>query len=321
MTKTKTAFSKATPQQQSLLGVAAMKCLDKFDDYLLRVKGVAPSTRKIYCLWVRRFLAGFCGLAATAPDWSALRGSDLAIFVGNEASRLQRNGRRIPGIAMRAFVRYLVFLGLAQEGLCGAIPQRPRWRHVELPRFLPQADVDRVVAAALDDTAAGRRNYAILLLLSRTGLRAHEVAQLSLDDIDWRNGVINVRSNKSRNERRLPLVHDVGAAIVDYLERGRPPCHFRTIFLRVIPPFEPFLGSSGICRLTRRALSRADLHTPAAAHLFRHTAATRMIRGGASFKEIADVLGHAAISTTAIYAKLDTAGLSRVAMPWPGAAP
>jgi integrase/recombinase XerD len=319
VTKT-TTVSRATPKQQPLLGVAAMKCLDKFDDYLFRVKGVAPSTRKTYCFWVRRFLAGFCGLAP--PAWSALRGSDLAVFVGNEASRLKRNGRAVPGIAMRAFVRYLVFLGLAREGLHGAIPQRPRWRHVGLPRFLPQADVDRVVAGALDGTTTGRRNYAILLLLARTGLRAHEVAQLSLDDIDWRESVINVRSKKSRNERRLPLVHDVGAALVDYLKHGRPPCSSRTIFLRVIPPFEPFLGSSGVCRLTRRALTRAGIHnTPAAAHLFRHTAATQMIRGGASFKEIADVLGHAAISTTAIYAKLDTAGLSRVAMPWPGAAP
>ncbi len=320
MTKTKATISRATPKQQPLLGVAAMQCLDKFDDYLLRVKGVAPGTRKTYCFWVRRFLAGFCGLGA--PDWPALRGSHLAVFIENEASRLKRNGRGVPGMAMRGFVRYLVFLGLAQEPLYGAIPQRPRWRHVGLPRFLPQADVDRVVAGAADGTTTGRRNYAILLLLARTGLRVHEVAQLSLDDIDWREGVINVRSKKTRNERRLPLAHDVGAAIVDYLEHGRPPCGSRTIFLRVTPPFVPFLGSAGICRLTRRALTRAGLHnTPAAAHLFRHTAATRMVRGGASFKEIADVLGHAAISTTAIYAKLDTAGLSRVAMPWPGETP
>jgi integrase/recombinase XerD len=315
----KSVFFQATPQQQLVLGVGATKCLNKFDDYLLRVKGVAPSTRKIYRFWVRRFLAGFCGRAA--PDWSALRGADLAVFVSDEASRLKRNGRGVPGIAMRAFVRYLVFLGVAQDSLHGAIPQRPRWRHVGLPRHLPQSDVDRVVAGALDGTTRGRRNYAILLLLARTGLRAHEVAQLSLDDIDWREGIINIRSKKTRNERRLPLVHDVGAALVDYLEHCRPSCSSRTIFLRVIPPFKPFLGSGAICRVVRRALTRVGLlNTPSAAHLFRHTAATRMLRGGASFKEIADVLGHAAISTTAVYAKLDTAGLSRVAMPWPGSA-
>ena len=284
------------------------------------MKGVAPGTRKSYCFWVRRFLAGFCG--SVAPDWSALRGTDLSVFVKNEASRLKRNGRGAPGTAMRAFVRYLIFLGVAQDGLQGAIPQRPRWRHVGLPRHLPPADVDRVVAGALDGTTRGRRNYAILLLLARTGLRAHEVAQLSLDDVDWQEGIINIRSKKSRSERRLPLAHDVGAALVGYLEHCRPPCSSRTIFLRVIPPFDPFLGSAGICRLVRRALTRAGLlNTPSAAHLFRHTAATQMLRGGASFKEIADVLGHTAISTTAIYAKLDIAGLSRVAMPWPGIAP
>lgn len=316
----KTVFFPTTPQQQLVLGVGAKKCLNNFDDYLLRVKGVAPGTRKTYCFWVRRFLSGFCG--PVAPDWSTLRGADLAVFVRDEASRLKRNGRGAPGIAMRAFLRYLIFLGVAHNDLYAAIPQRPRWRHVGLPRHLPQSDVDRVVAGALDETTRGRRNYAILLLLARTGLRAHEVAQLSLDDIDWREGTISIRSKKSRNERRLPLVHDVGAALVDYLKHYRPSCSSRTIFLRVIPPFRPFLGSAGICRLVRRALTRVGLlNTPSAAHLFRHTAATRMLRGGASFKEIADVLGHAAISTTAIYAKLDTAGLSRVAMPWPGSAP
>lgn len=143
----KTAFFQATPQHEFVLGIGATKCLNKFDDYLLRVKGVAPGTRKTYCFWVRRFLAAFCG--PVGPDWSTLRGTDLAMFVRNEASRLKRNGRGVPGIAMRAFVRYLILLGIAQGGLQGAIPQRPRWRHVGMPRYLPPADIDRVVAGAL----------------------------------------------------------------------------------------------------------------------------------------------------------------------------
>jgi site-specific recombinase XerD len=114
------------------------------------------------------------------------------------------------------------------------------------------------------------------------------------------------------------LAHDVGAALSGYLKHGRPACSFRTIFLRVVPPFDPFTGSAAVCRIVRRALTRTGiLNTPAAAHLFRHAAATRMLTGGATFKEIADVLGHASITTTAIYAKLDIAALSRVAMPWP----
>jgi site-specific recombinase XerD len=216
-----------------------------------------------------------------------------------------------------------IFKGVIQDGLQGAIPQRPRWTHVGLPRHLPATDVERVVAGALGGSGKkGLRSYAILLLLARTGLRAHEVAHLSLDDIDWTEGTICIRSKKSRTERKLPLAHDVGAALSDYLQYARPACSFRTIFLRVIPPFNPLTGSAAICCIARRALTRAGtLNTPAAAHLFRHSAATRMLTGGATFKEIADVLGHASIRTTAIYAKVDIAALSRVSMQWPENAP
>lgn len=318
MTKTATSASHG---HQRALGIDAVQFLHDFEDYLTRVKGLAPSTIKSYCFWVRRFLAKFCG--TSAPDWSALSGSELAAFVQKEASRLLRNGREAPGVALRVLLRYLSFLGVIQDGLQGAIPQRPRWMHVELPRHLPAADVERVVAGALDGSGRkGLRNYAILLLLARTGLRAHEVAQLSLDDIDWTEGTICIRSKKTHTERRLPLAHDVGEALSDYLKHGRPACSFRTIFLRVIPPFDPFTGSAAVCRIARRALTHVGiLDTPAAAHLFRHSAATRMLRGGATFKEIADVLGHASITTTAIYAKLDIAALSRVAMQWPENAP
>jgi site-specific recombinase XerD len=215
---------------------------------------------------------------------------------------LLRNGREAPAVALRVLLRYLSFLGVIQDGLQGAIPQRPRWTHVGLPRHLPAADVERVVAGALDGSGRkGLRNYAILLLLARTGLRAHEVAQLSLDDINWTEGTICIRSKKTHTERRLPLAHDVGEALSDYLKHGRPACSFRSIFLRIIPPFDPFTGSAAVCRIARRALTHVGiLGTPAAAHLFRHSAATGMLRGGATLKEIADVLGHASITTTAI---------------------
>jgi len=306
---------------QQALGVDAVQFLHDFGDYLTRVKGLAPNTAKDYCSWAHRFLATFCRTAAL--DWSALRGSDLAAFVQKEASRLLRNGREAPGRGLRVLLRYLVFKGVIQDGLQGAIPRRPRWTHVGLPRHLPAADTERVVAGALEGSGRkGLRNHAILLLLARTGLRAHEVAQLSLDDIDWTQGTICVRSKKTRTERKLPLAHDVGEALSNYLKYGRPACSFRTIFLRVIPPFDPFTGSAAVCRIVRRALTRVGiLNTPAAAHLFRHSAATRMLRGGATFKEIADVMGHASIATTAIYAKLDIEALSQVAMQWPENAP
>jgi len=315
-----TVRSKPSQQRVEAFGVDAAQCLKDFDDYLVRVRGLAPRTRPTYCFWVRRFLAKFCGTAA--PDWSSLRGEDLAAFVQQEASRLRRNGRAQPGNAIRAMLRYLTFAGSVRDGLQAAIPKVPRWKHADLPRFLPSADIDRVVAGVLDGTATGRRNHAILLLLARTGLRADEVVKLTLDDIDWQAGTLWIKSRKTRSERRLPLAEDVGTALYRYLKLGRPPCSARTIFLRTARPFDPLLTSAAICRIARRALTRAGiLDTPAAAHLFRHSAATEMIRGGASFKEIADVLGHVSIGTTAIYAKLDVANLARVALAWPESTP
>jgi site-specific recombinase XerD len=218
-------------------------------------------------------------------------------------------------------VRYLTFVGIIRSGLEAAVPRMPRWKHAELPRYLPAADVERVVGGVLDGTPKGLRNHAIPLLLARTGLRADEVSKLSLDDIDWVAGTICIKSTKSHRERRLPLAHDVGAALCSYLKDGRPPCRSRIIFLRVLRPFDPLLNSAAICKIARRAMTRVGiLNTPAAAHLFRHSAATGMLRGGATFKEIADVLGHASLSTTGIYAKLDLAALSRVALPWPESA-
>lgn len=221
---TKTAHSEPRHDQRHLLGIEAARFLNAFDDYLVRVKGLAPGTRTTYCFWTSRFLATFCGTAP--PNWSSLRGSDLSVFVQNEASRLERNGRQVPGVALRALLRSLSFLGAVQDGLEGAIPQRPRWQHVGLTRHLPSADVDRVVAGVLDGSATGLRNYAILLLLARTGLRAHEVAQLSLDDVDWKEGTICIRSRKTRSERNLPLTHDVGAALSDYLRQVAPLVRF-----------------------------------------------------------------------------------------------
>jgi len=264
-----TAVSKALQQGVQPPGIDASQCLKDFDDYLTRVQGLAPRTRQGYCFWVSRFLARFCTTAA--PDWSSLRAEHLTTFVEQEASRLHRYSRALPRTAIRALLRYLTFLGVIRSGLEAAVPRMPRWKHAELPRYLPSADVERVVGGVLDGTPKGRRNHAILMLLARTGLRADEVSKLSLDDIDWVAGTICIQSTKSHRERRLPLAQDVGAAVCSYLKNGRPPCRSRTIFLRVLRPFDPFLNSAAICRIARRAMTRVGiLNTPAAAHLFRH---------------------------------------------------
>ena len=248
-----------------------------------------------------------------------MRGEDYAAFVHREASRLKRNANESPGTAIRALLRYLTFTGAIPAGMEAAVPRMRRWKHAALPRYLSPVEIERVVASVLDNTSNGQRDHAILLLLARTGLRAAEVTQLTLDDVDWTEGILHIRSAKSRRERSLPLAKDVGAALCNYLERGRPRCGCRVIFLRAVPPFDPFRNAAGVCKVARRALKRARIvQRPIGTHLFRHSAATGMLRGGASFKEIADVLGHKSLETTTIYAKLDLPALARVSLPWPG---
>jgi site-specific recombinase XerD len=304
---------------RNLRGESSALLLRDFDEFLSRVRGLTRGSRERYCFYVRRFLASVCGGAA--PDWSSMRGEDFAAFVQREASRLKRNANEGPGTAIRALLRYLTFTGAIPAGMEAAVPRMRRWKHAALPRYLSLAEIERVVAGVLDNSLTGQRDHAILLLLARTGLRAAEVAQLTLDDIDWMEGILHIRSAKSRCERSLPLATDVGAALCVYLERGRPRSAYRVVFLRAVPPFVPFPNRAGVCKIARRALKRARIvQRPIGTHLFRHSAATGMLRGGASFKEIADVLGHKSLDTTTIYAKLDLPALARVSLPWPRSA-
>jgi site-specific recombinase XerD len=283
------------------------------------VRGLTQGSRDRYCFYVRRFLAKVCG--DLIPDWSSLRGDDFAGFVRREASKLKRNANEAPGTAIRSLLRYLTFTGAVPAGIEAAVPRMRRWKHASLPRHLSLPEIERVVASVLDNKLTGQRDHAILLLLARTGLRAAEVAQLALDDVDWTEGTLHIRSAKSRRERSLPLATDVGAALCAYLKRGRPRSSSRVIFLRAVPPFDPFPNRAGVCKIARRALKRARIvQRPIGTHLFRHSAATGMLRGGASFKEIADVLGHKSLDTTTIYAKLDLPALARVSLPWPRSA-
>jgi site-specific recombinase XerD len=302
------------------LAAEAPEWLKDFDEHLLHTQGLASRTRRLYCAVVSRFVAGFCG--SSAPDWSLLQGKHVSTFVRQEASRLKRGSRGAPAVAIRALLRYLRFVGAVRAGLEASIPRTPRWKQAALPASLSPAEVQRVIGSIATDTRTGFRNRAILLLLARMGLRAVEVAQLTLDDIDWRSGRLWIRKAKSRKERCLPLPQEVCAALHDYLVCGRRPCASRTVFLRTLAPVAPFRNSAAVCKIARRALTRAGLdNTFGAAHLFRHAAATNMLTGGATFNEIADVLGHVCLKTTAIYAKLDLPALSAISMPWPGSRP
>jgi integrase/recombinase XerD len=292
--------------------------LGRFSEYLERVVGIAPSTLQRYRTIVTRFLQNRFGTAE--PCWSQLSADDLSSFVQQEASNRRGFGRHVPSVALRSFLRFLVANGLLREGLTAAIPSLKRYRHATLPERATAEQVNAVLSCCQDGTPVGLRDHAVLLLLARLGLRAHEVTRLTLDDIDWRTGLVLLRAGKTRRERVLPLPSDVGDALVSYLQHGRPQVATRRIFLGAQPPCRPWCGASAVSQLVHRRLLQAGYpaHPWRGAHLFRHTVASQMVNAGATFKEVADLLGHASLTTTALYAKLDLETLEQVALPWKG---
>jgi site-specific recombinase XerD len=296
----------------------AAEFLSEFDAYLGAVKGLAEGTRRKYGRFVRGFLDVWC--SDDPPNWQDLSIEDLRGYLHRELSSKRRRPSNSPIVALRAMLRFLTVMGLVPSGLEEALPRIRRWRHATLPASLTNDDVERLIKCGVDAaTFQPLRNTAIILLLARTGMRAAEVMHLSLDDVDWADGIIHIRGAKSRRDRDLPLLRDVGRALLAYIKRERPPSSYRTIFLQALPSARPFTDSSAISRIVRRALNRAGI-APArgAAHLLRHAAATTMLTRGMSFKNIADVLGHQSLQSTATYAKLDMPSLARIAMPWPG---
>ena len=308
----------ANPTAPAIATTAAELWLQEYDHFFEHVVGSAVATRQKYQFFARRFLSVFCG--AGPLDWGALRADMLTEFVQQEAAKRMGFGRKTPATAIRTMLRYLLVQGDIPAGLDAAIPIVRQWRHAALPQYLSATDVAHVLTTCADGSPLGLRNYAILLVLARLGIRGNEVAHITLDDIDWVEGRLRIRNVKSHCERSLPLPQDVGQALIDYLQHARPSTVHRTIFLSFHAPFQPFQTPTAITHIVHRCLVKAGIAVSKgyAAHLFRHAAATQMVRGGASFKQVADVLGHHSLQTTAIYAKLDIAALSEVALPWPG---
>ena len=220
--------------------------------------------------------------------------------------------------ALRSFLRYARYLGEVTLDLAAAVPIVANWSMTSIPRAISADHVRRLLASIDRHTALGRRDYAVLLLLARLGLRSSEVAFLELDDIDWKTGRLSVRS-KGAQRNTMPLPAEVGKAIVAYLRHGRPATASRRVFLRAKAPIRAFRGASGVGSLVRHSLERAGINAPTkGAHQFRHGLATEMLRQGASFGEIGELLGHRHPQTTKIYTKVDLKALRTLALPWPG---
>jgi site-specific recombinase XerD len=290
--------------------------VDHFQHYLRQERGLAEATITKYTPIVRAFLAATlpCGI----PDFQQISADDIARFVQRQAERITTKDAPTVVTALRSFLRHLLHRGAIDTDLAACVPTIATWSQSKVPKFLPAEQIQRVLDSCDRDTASGKRNYCILLLLARLGLRAGEVVALTLDDIDWEAGAITLRG-KGKRVAQMPLSVEVGAAIADYLRRARPACSSRSVFIREKAPLVGFANSIAICSLVDRALKKARVE-PAyrGSHLFRHSLATTMLKHGASLPEIGDLLRHRRPDTTGIYAKVDLVSLRSIALPWPG---
>ena len=289
----------------------------RFVEYLVRERGLSDGSHTVweYKRTARLFLTG--RLEADGGGLDRVSAGDVTQFVLAECRR--RSRRMSVGLvsSLRGLLRFLFLEGLMPADLTGAVPKVASWRCASLPRALPADHVARLLATCDRTTAVGRRDFAILMMLSRLGVRACEVAKLGLADIDWRAGELIVRGKQDRYER-LPLPADVGDALVDYLRHGRPACEDPHVFVKARAPFGPLTGGAGaIGMLVRAACERSGLE-PVGVHSLRHTVATEVLRAGAPLEEIASLLRHRRHATTVIYAKVDWERLRELARPWPG---
>ncbi|MGD0235028.1 MAG: tyrosine-type recombinase/integrase [Syntrophorhabdales bacterium] len=287
-----------------------------FARYLTEERGLAKPTLDNYLPIVRLFLSERFGGGPIALDKVAPK--DIARFILRHANRMSPRRAQLVTTGLRSFFRFLYERGTISMDLAASVPSVANWRLSDLPKFLEPEQVERLLKACNRATSEGRRDYAVLLLLARLGLRAGEVVHMELDHLDWENGELMVRG-KSVRQDRLPIPKDVGEALAAYIGDGRPRCSSRSVFLRLKAPQQGFTSSVAICDIVRRALERAGLHPERkGSHLLRHSLAVTMLRGGASLAEIGEILRHELPSTTEIYTKVDVATLGALALPWQG---
>ena len=293
------------------------QCVRKFEAYLRDQRSLALTTTSQYARFIRLFLTKRFGNRTVKLE--NLRAEDVFGFVRQESlSTHFTHGKRISA-SLRSFFRFARYEGAITADLAAAVPKVAGWSMSGIPRAIAADQIHKLLSSIDRSNGKGRRNYAILLLLARLGLRSGEIVRLDLDDIDWNSGSLKVRG-KGR-EARLPLPQDVGEAIAEYLQHGRPATTSRRLFLRSNAPFRAFRDSTAIAGMIRHAIKRTGVQAPThGAHQFRHALATRMLHHGGSLKEIGELLGHRSIQVTTIYAKVDVDALRTLALRWPGGA-
>jgi site-specific recombinase XerD len=295
---------------------AAEQIEAEYVDYMRHERNLAPATIRSNRIEARNLLTSLFADGPLTFDTVAARDVMTHIRRATKACRPNSACRVVGGV--RAFLRFALYRGWLATDMFSHIPAPAVWSQSSIPRSLQDDQVLRTLAQCDRATPSGCRDYAVILLLARLGLRAGEVVALQLEDIDWQAGELKVRNGHTRVDR-LPLPHDVGEALARYLREARPRCVSRQIFVRAQAPLEGFSSGTAVAAIVRRALQRAGIDAPSnGAHVLRHTLATRLLREGSSLPEIGEVLRHRQQQTTTIYAKVDFRSLRAIAPSWPG---
>ena len=311
--------AKATPPaERSSVPRTAVQCLtERYRRHLLDDQGLAESTVVNYAWHVQKFLSEQFG--AGAVNLISLQAQDAITFIRQTARDHSTRHAQLLVAALRSFFRFLHYQGEIETDWAPALPNVANWALSSLPKYISADAVQRVLDECDRQTAVGRRNYAVLLLLARLGMRGGEVIRLNLEDIDWHNARIIIRASKGQSWTQLPLTTEVGEAIARYLRHDRPRCDCRRVFLRARAPYVSLSHTAAITSLVRRALKKAGIESARkGGHLFRHSLATNMLRHGASLNEIGELLRHQSPNSTAVYAKVELRALRPLALSWPG---
>ncbi len=299
-------------RQQSAIDVLA----DAFADYLTHERDLSLITRDNYLPIVQRFLQERFGAGPLLLHRLGIH--DVTQFLLRQSAAVSPRRAQYIVSALRAFCRFLLQRGELSTDLATAIPPVSAWRLATVPKAIESEQITRLLQSCDQDHPTGQRDYAILLLLARLGLRPGEVVAMTLDDLDWESGALLVRGKGGQRDL-MPLPQDVGKALVTYLCHVRPRCATRRVFVRMKAPQRGFASSVAICTIVWRALERAGLELPfKGAYILRHSLATNLLHAGASMAQISDVLRHRQPQTTEIYAKVNRMALGELAQPWPG---
>ena len=289
--------------------------LGTYEQYLRQERGLVLRTIRRHQSYARMFLVKRFGKKPLLLN--EIKASDISDFILRHCPAVSLRTAQWITTALRSFFRFLFQKGSIGTDLAASVLGVAHWEQATLPKYISSDQVQRVLRACDRRTSIGRRDYAILLLLARLGLRAGEVVALRLEDINWRTGEILVRGKGLRQDR-MPLPEDVGKALASYLQRDRPACHTRRLFVCMKAPHRGLAATGTLPTIVRCAIERAKLNPPSkGAHLLRHSLATSMLRSGATMREIGEVLRHRDANTTAIYAKVDFNSLRSLAQVWP----